>query len=125
MKRVLLIEDDLDQVDALKGALQLTDNVIEVATAGEEGIQKARTFHPDIVLCDLGLPDMDGNEVARRMRADPELQSIHLFALTAYVLPENREKSRQAGFESHLAKPPSIEDLEERIARAGPVDKKP
>jgi CheY-like chemotaxis protein len=122
MKRVLLIEDDPEQAEALKEALkqtlQSTNGAVEIAVSGTEGIEKARQFRPDVVLCDIGLPDIQGDEVARRMRADPELKSIPLLALSAHALPEDREKSMHAGFDEHLTKPPSFEDLERRITEA-------
>jgi CheY-like chemotaxis protein len=122
MKRVLLIEDDLEQAEALKEALSetlhMTDGSVEVAVSGMEGIEKARQLRPDVVLCDIGLPDIQGDEVARRLRADPELKSIPLLALSAHALPEDREQSIRAGFDEHLTKPPSFEMLEKQIAEA-------
>jgi CheY-like chemotaxis protein len=122
MTRVLLIEDDPEQAEAIKGALQMaldaTDGRVEVALSGTEGIEMARQLRPDVILCDIGLPDIEGDEVARRLRADPELRSLPLLALSARVLPEDREKSLRAGFDDHLSKPPSFEDLERRLMEA-------
>jgi CheY-like chemotaxis protein len=117
MKRVLLIEDDLEQAEVLKESLKTPDSVVELAVSGVEGIETARQFHPDVVVCDIGLPDIDGDEVARRMRADPQLRSIRLVALSAHALPEDREKSKRAGFDEHLTKPPSFDDLHNQIAK--------
>jgi two-component system CheB/CheR fusion protein len=117
-ERVLLIEDDVEQAEALKGALVATSRVIEVARSGAEGIEKARSLHPDIVICDIGLPDIEGYEVARQIRADPILRSSRLVALTVEALPEDRERSRRAGFDEHLAKPPSFEVLDQEITKA-------
>ena len=69
-------------------------------------------FKPDVVLCDIGLPGMDGYEVARAMRADPELHDVALVALSGYASPEDVERSRRAGFDRHVSKPPDIEVLE-------------
>jgi two-component system CheB/CheR fusion protein len=122
MRRVLLIEDDPEQAEALKEALRQTlqssNGSVEVAVSGTEGIDKARSFHPDVVLCDIGLPDIQGDEVARRMRADPELRDIPLFALSAHTLPEDREDSMRAGFDAHFTKPPSFDNLEQQIIEA-------
>jgi CheY-like chemotaxis protein len=115
---VLLIEDNVDAVQSLREALELGDNVVEVALAGAEGIEKARAFRPDVVLCDIGLPGIDGYEVARVMRADPELRSTYLVALTGYALQEDIERSRQAGFDGHMAKPPDLGALEQMLAAA-------
>jgi two-component system CheB/CheR fusion protein len=119
-RRVLVIEDNADAADSLKEVLELNAYVVEIASTGLEGIAKARSGRPDVVLCDIGLPGIDGHEVARRIRADPELGSIHLIALSGYALPEDVERSRRAGFEDHLAKPPSLEVLERRLARLWP-----
>lgn len=96
--------------------LCLAGHQVEVAYNGSEGLIMARDLRPDVVLCDIGLPGMGGYEVARTLRADPELCSIRLVALTGYALPEDRAKSQDAGFEYHLAKPPSFEQIEEVLA---------
>jgi CheY-like chemotaxis protein len=120
--KLLLIEDDREQAEVLTEALRQTlhakSSVIEVAYSGTEGIEKARQFRPDVVLCDIGLPDIEGDEVARRLRADPDLRSIPLLALSVRALPEDREKSVRAGFDEHLTKPPSFENLERQIMEA-------
>ncbi len=117
-RRVLVIEDNVDGADTLRDALELGDHTVEVAYSGAEGIEKARTFKPDVVLCDIGLPGMDGYEVARTMRADPELGGVSLVALTGYALPEDVAKAKAAGFAAHLAKPPTLEKLEELLEQA-------
>jgi CheY-like chemotaxis protein len=117
-KRVLVIEDDMQQAEAIKGALELSGCSIDVALTGTEGVEKARGLRPDIIFCDIRLPDIDGFEVARRIRADPDLQSVRLLALSAYPFPEHRKESERAGFEAHLVKPPSFDELETWIATA-------
>jgi PAS domain S-box-containing protein len=118
-RRVLIIEDNGDAADTLREVLELEEHVVEVAYDGREGIRKARAFHPDVVLCDIGLPEMDGYEVARTMRADPELGRIALVAVSGYAQPEDVAMAREAGFDVHLAKPPSIEALERALAEVG------
>ncbi len=115
-KRVLVIEDNDDSADSLRAALELNDHTVEVAYSGAEGIEKARTFRPDVVLCDIGLPGMDGYAVARAMRSDPELSRLSLVALTGYALPEDVAKATAAGFDGHLAKPPTIEGIERALS---------
>src|SRR5215831_5663128 len=66
-------------------------------------------FRPDIILCDIGLPEMDGYAVARALRADPGLGGVSLLATTGYARPEDIAKSKEAGFDTHLAKPPNID----------------
>jgi len=72
-------------------------------------------FRPDLVLCDIGLPGMDGYAVARAFRADPGLAHVRLVALSGYARPEDLERSAEAGFERHVAKPASLDALEDLI----------
>jgi CheY-like chemotaxis protein len=118
-RRVLVVEDNEDAADTLREVLELDEHVVEVAYSGPGAIEKARSFHPDIVFCDIGLPEMDGYEVARKMRADPELGRIALVAVSGYAQPEDVAMAKAAGFDAHLAKPASIEALERAIAEAG------
>ena len=111
-RRVLIIDDNFDAAESLREALELGEHEVEVAHCGHEGIEKARSFHPDVVLCDIGLPDMDGCDFARAVRQDPALQSTFLVALSGYALPEDVERAARAGFQRHLAKPPSVDALE-------------
>jgi CheY-like chemotaxis protein len=73
----------------------------------------AGSFHPEVVLCDIGLPGMNGYEVARAFRADEALKATFLVALTGYALPEDVQTAVEAGFERHLAKPVGLQALEE------------
>ena len=83
-----------------------------MAYNGPSGIDKARELRPEVVLCDIGLPGMDGYEVAQALRADPALAASFLVALTGYALPDDLRRAADAGFVRHLAKPPSLETLE-------------
>ncbi|OFZ73476.1 MAG: hypothetical protein A2W04_02720 [Betaproteobacteria bacterium RBG_16_64_9] len=91
-------------------------HTVEVAFSGADGLDKARAFKPELVLCDIGLPGMDGYEVARRMRADAQLRGATLVALTGYAAPEDIIRCTQAGFDSHLAKPPDIAALQRLLS---------
>ncbi len=115
-RRVLVIEDNLDAVHSLRQVLGLGGHQIEVAYNGPEGLSKAREFKPDVVLCDIGLPEMDGYAVARAFRADEALRATRLVALTGYALPADVARAQEAGFDQHLAKPPVMEKLEEVLA---------
>lgn len=114
--RILIIEDNADAAQTLRDVLELANHDVEVACDGTEGLAKARTFEPDIVLCDIGLPVMDGYTVARQMRADPKLSSAFLVALSGYALHDDVSRSKEAGFDRHLAKPANIEALERLLA---------
>ena len=116
--RVLISEDDIDAADMLRAAVELGAFDVEVAYDGVMGLELARTFTPEIVLCDLGLPIMDGLEVARQVRMDPVLRSIHLVALTGHTSAKDLDDVRLAGFDRYVAKPPSLAELVEVLASA-------
>ncbi len=110
-RRVLVIEDNADAATSLKDVLELDGHEVALALTGPEGLATARSFAPDLVLCDIGLPAMDGYEVAKAFRADRALQDIPLVALTGYATAEDQKKSAAAGFDRHLAKPVDIGTL--------------
>ncbi len=114
-RRVLIIEDNVDAASTLREVLEIEGHDVEVAHGGAEGVARARDRHPEIVLCDLGLPGMDGYEVARAIRGHPELRDVHLVAVSGYALPEDVRCAREAGFEQHLSKPPSLEQLAQAL----------
>ncbi|MBI5545393.1 MAG: PocR ligand-binding domain-containing protein [Deltaproteobacteria bacterium] len=114
-RRVLIIEDNVDAADSLRDVLELAAHEVAVAYNGPEGLAKARELHPEIVLCDIGLPGMDGFEIARAFKADENLRACFLIALSGYALPEDLQRASEAGFERHLAKPLSLERLEELL----------
>jgi CheY-like chemotaxis protein len=115
---VLVVEDQVDAADVLADVLRLSGHEVEVARDGPEGLRRAREFRPDAVLCDIGLPGMDGYEVARRLRADGHPDTL-LVALTGYALPEDLRRAREAGFDAHLTKPARPEEVEAVLAGGG------
>jgi two-component system, sensor histidine kinase len=102
-RRILLIEDNADAREALRALLELDGHEVEEAAEGLEGLQIAQTKRPEIALIDIGLPGVDGYEVARRVRALGH--PITLIALTGYGQPEDRRRAHEAGFDAHLVKP--------------------
>jgi CheY-like chemotaxis protein len=105
-RRVLIIEDNLDAADMLLTVLQMKGHQVACAHTGAAGLSAARAFKPEIILCDIGLPnDMDGYAVARAMRADPALASMRLVALTGFGQEEDRRRAFEAGFDDHFTKP--------------------
>ena len=120
-RRVLVVEDNRDSAESLMEALRLRGDVVDVALSGPEALAKAKAFIPDVVLCDIGLPGMDGYEVARRLRSEAGLCRARLVALTGYALDDDIEKSREAGFDFHMAKPPDF-DLLEAVLNTAPGD---
>ncbi len=91
--------------------LQAEGHEVEIADCGMKAIELAQVFHPQVVLLDIGLPDLDGYEVAKRLRALPETRNAILIALTGYGQTEDREFSKSAGFNHHLLKPLNFEEL--------------
>lgn len=118
-RRVLVIEDNTDAALSLCEVLELGGHEVAVAYQGPEGLAKAGELRPDVILCDIGLPGMDGYEVARRLRADPALAGVLLVALSGYALPEDLQRAAAAGFDRHIAKPPSLEQIEELLGKLG------
>ncbi|HVR12117.1 MAG TPA: ATP-binding protein, partial [Thermoanaerobaculia bacterium] len=104
-RRVLVVEDNIDTAETLRDLLELSGFEVELAGSGGDGVAAARRFHPDVVLCDLGLPGMNGYEVANALRRDPATAPARLIALTGYGGDEDRRRSREAGFDIHLTKP--------------------
>lgn len=111
-KRVLVVEDNVDSARMLVELLRDMGHEVQYALNGYGALQIVRRFHPDFVLLDLGLPHgMDGFEVARRLRQQPELRSARVIALTGYGSEEHRARSRESGCELHLVKPVSPQAL--------------
>ena len=96
--------------------LELVGHRVRTAFDGKTGIATAHELKPDVVLCDIGLPDMDGYEVARTLRGDETLRSTRLIALSGYARPEDRKRAKEAGFDAHVAKPPELDALTAMLA---------
>ncbi len=105
-RRVLVIEDNVDAAESMQMLLELSGFEVETAMDGRAGLEAARRFQPDVVLCDIGLPGgMDGYAVARELRADDALRPVRLIALTGYGQAEDRLRAYAEGFDLHLTKP--------------------
>jgi CheY-like chemotaxis protein len=109
--RIVVIEDKPDMRDMLAETLRLEGCEVQTAQDGRTGVDLVRAFRPDVVLSDLGLPDIDGYEVARELRSDETFASCRLFALSGFAQPEDVHRARKAGFDAHLAKPVRMDDL--------------
>jgi signal transduction histidine kinase/CheY-like chemotaxis protein len=111
-RSVLVVEDNADARDTLKRLLELAGHTVHVAADGEAALQRLRAEHADVVLLDIGLPGMDGYELARRIRAELDTErKLVLAAVTGYGLPEDRRRSAAAGFDAHLIKPLDLDAL--------------
>ncbi len=109
-REILIIEDHKDGREMLRYVLELWGYQVAVAADGEEGVQKALALRPEIALVDIGLPHLDGYQVARRLRKELG-NSIFLIACTAYGSSDDRRQALEAGFDLHLRKPVDLEVL--------------
>jgi len=109
--RVVIVEDSRDAAETLRDLLELFGCAVQVAHTGPAGVILARQATPDVVLCDIGLPGMDGYQVAQALRSSPETAGARLIALSGYAGKEDRQRARDAGFDVHLAKPVDPERL--------------
>jgi PAS domain S-box-containing protein len=116
---VLVVEDNVDAGRSLADVLELLGHRVVLAHDGRSGVELARELRPDVVLCDIGLPDLDGYELARTLRRDEALRGTRLVALSGYARPEDRQRARDAGFDAHVAKPPGLDELLRVIAQDG------
>lgn len=103
--RVLVVEDNRDAAESLRRLLYHSGYEVAVAYNGQEGLRAAKRMQPDVVLCDIGLPDSNGFVVAAALREDPLTRDARLIAVTAYGRDEDRRRAREAGFDLHLVKP--------------------
>ena len=110
-RRVLVIEDNRDAAETIQELLELGGHEVRLTFSGPEGIEVARDWQPDMVLCDIGLPGMNGYEVAVKLREEPVTRDLHLVALSGYAQPEHLARGQSAGFDAHLAKPVDPEEL--------------
>jgi PAS domain S-box-containing protein len=116
--RILVVDDNKDSAASLAMLLRLRGNDIRTAHDGVEALEVADTFHPEIVLLDIGLPKLNGYDVARRIRQQPWGQDVLLIALTGWGNDEDRRLSQEAGFNFHIVKPVDLAALEELLAGA-------
>ncbi len=116
-RRVLVIDDNRDAADTLAQLVEMLGHAPVVAYDAFEGLAKASEDLPDVVLCDIGLPGMDGYEFARLFRAMSPHHDVPLIALSGYAQPEDVAKALESGFDAHVAKPPDPEKLASLLAR--------
>ncbi len=121
-RRILIVDDNVDAASSLGTLLEMDGHQIQTANCSSDALKFAETFEPDVVLLDIGLPDMDGYEVTRRMRQLPRGSGLTIVALTGYSQDEDRKRSHDAGCDGHLVKPLDFATLEKLLARSGPVN---
>jgi signal transduction histidine kinase/ActR/RegA family two-component response regulator len=110
-RRVLVVDDNRDAAESLALLLEMLGATTRVESSGADALAAMSAYQPSMVILDIGMPVMDGHEVARRIRAKAEFENVTLVALTGWGLAEDRRRSRLAGFDHHLIKPAALEDL--------------
>ena len=114
--RIVIIEDNEDVAESLKDLLEDTGHRVWSALSGSDGINLVQEVCPNVVLCDLGLPQMGGVEVCRRIRALPIAVPPLMVAITGWAREEDHHRTREAGFDHHLVKPVAVDSLD-RVLR--------
>jgi len=117
-KRVLVIDDNVDVADMLSEYLQHLGHAVIQARDGRTGLDAAMRHQPEVIVCDLGLPGLDGYSVARSLREMPQFQSSLLIAVSGYGDSADRDRARTAGFSHHITKPADPVELADLIANA-------
>jgi PAS domain S-box-containing protein len=115
--RVLIVDDNVDAAKMLEMLLEMGGHQVRLAHTGTDGIAEAEALVPDVCLLDIGLPDMDGRELAARLRAMPALAHAQLIAVSGYGQANDRQRSLDAGFDDHLVKPVNMEELLSLLAQ--------
>ena len=115
-RRVLLVDDSVDAAEAMSMLLETLGHEVRVMHDGPSALAMVDDFTPDVVILDIGLPGMDGFEVAREMRTRAVTKTALLIALTGYGADSDKQKARDAGFDHHLVKPVSFTAIETVIA---------
>jgi CheY-like chemotaxis protein len=110
-QRILVVEDNPVAAESIEMFLVEHGHTVAVARTGPEGIETARRLRPGVVLCDIGLPELDGYEVARALRSESALGPVYLIAITGYGQETDRRRAREAGFDRHLTKPVDLDEL--------------
>jgi two-component system cell cycle response regulator DivK len=104
-RRILVVEDNMDNYELVRFILERAGYDVFLAVNGRDGVDAARLQQPDLILMDLGMPEMDGWSAAEKIKSDPATRLIPLYALSAYTLPSDRKRALDAGCDGYLTKP--------------------
>jgi signal transduction histidine kinase/DNA-binding response OmpR family regulator len=121
VRRILVVDDNADVAETTATMLELSGHRVLTAPDGPQALACVEDFEPEVVLLDIGLPGLDGYEVARRLRQLPKARRAWLVAVTGYGQPSDRQRGRDAGFDEHLLKPVDPQALADMIGRVGPA----
>ncbi|WP_081779110.1 response regulator [Legionella sainthelensi] len=111
-RRILVVDDNIDITTSLTLLLELMGHTIKIAYNGLDAIDTASTFHPDLILMDIGMPQLNGYDVAKEIRKQPWGKHIILAALTGWGLEKDKHRAKEAGFDFHITKPIKLDMLE-------------
>jgi CheY-like chemotaxis protein len=106
--RVLIVDDNIDAAQTLSALLEIAGHQTMVAHDGDQGLRITKQFNPEVIFLDIGMPGMNGYEVARAVRKTPDMKTVVIIALTGWGAEQDRELSKEAGFNAHLTKPASL-----------------
>jgi CheY-like chemotaxis protein len=115
-RRILVVDDNVDAAESVVLILGLSGHQVRMAHTGPEALQVAAEFRPDVIVLDIGLPGINGYEVARRLRQEPAQANVLLIAMTGYGQEDDRRRSSEVGFDHHLVKPVDPEVLANLVA---------
>ena len=113
---MLIVDDNADSAESMALLARLWGHEAVIARDGPQALALAKDFRPETALLDIGLPGMDGYELARQLRQDARFRDLHLVAMTGYGRAEDRAAARAAGFDVHLTKPAAIDELQQLLA---------
>jgi CheY-like chemotaxis protein len=123
--RILVVDDNRDSADLQATLLRYHGHEVKTAYDGTGGLKVALRFRPEVILLDIGLPEIDGYEVAYRIRQQDVLRDVVLIAMTGYGQPEDRQRSLAVGFDHHLVKPAEFAELQGILASVDGVAARP
>ena len=109
--RILIVEDNMDNYELIRFVLERAGYDVFLAVNGRDGVDAARLQKPDLILMDLGMPEMDGWTASRMLKSDEATKSIPLYALTAHTLPSERKRAMQAGCDGYVTKPIHVQSF--------------
>jgi two-component system cell cycle response regulator DivK len=108
---ILIVEDNMDNYELVRFVLERAGYEVFLAVNGRDGVDAARFQKPDLILMDLGMPEMDGWAAAEKIKLDPTTKSIPLYAITAHTLPRDRYRALQAGYDGYISKPIHVQNF--------------
>ncbi len=121
--RILIVEDNMDNYELVRIVLERAGYDVFLAVNGRDGVDAARAQKPDLILMDLGLPEMDGWKATQKLKANEETKSIPLYALTAHTLPQERKRAMLSGCDGYVAKPIHMKGFLDAVEEALLVEK--